>query len=213
MGIVKALEGMVSTTELAEDSPISVRICAIRPRSKAGPAGAYWINTATLAGRHNLARALLQGEEPYGDKLNPWAVAQKHGRATPESAARFLVELFLQDDIEPDVRDALLQDVRDAAASAATTARRVVLREFCACRDDSAGVSSGLATGANTMPYTSRFPASDAGRLGIDVPRACRPGVSSARLASQSSDRDTVLVAIQLTGGNDGLNTVVPYAR
>ncbi|OHB64213.1 MAG: hypothetical protein A2Y77_13920 [Planctomycetes bacterium RBG_13_62_9] len=32
------------------------------------------------------------------------------------------------------------------------------------------------------------------------------------RSASRPSERDTVLVVIQLTGGNDGLNTVVPYA-
>ncbi len=30
--------------------------------------------------------------------------------------------------------------------------------------------------------------------------------------AARRSDRDTVLVVLQLTGGNDGLNTVVPYA-
>ena len=30
--------------------------------------------------------------------------------------------------------------------------------------------------------------------------------------AAATSDRDTVLVVLQLTGGNDGLNTVVPYA-
>lgn len=34
----------------------------------------------------------------------------------------------------------------------------------------------------------------------------------AATAAAPQSDRDTVLVAIQLTGGNDGLNTVVPYA-
>jgi len=34
----------------------------------------------------------------------------------------------------------------------------------------------------------------------------------SATAASQRDDRDTVLVVLQLTGGNDGLNTVVPYA-
>ena len=28
----------------------------------------------------------------------------------------------------------------------------------------------------------------------------------------QRDDRDTVLVVVQLSGGNDGLNTVVPYA-
>jgi len=30
--------------------------------------------------------------------------------------------------------------------------------------------------------------------------------------AAQQDDRDTVLVVVQLSGGNDGLNTVVPYA-
>ncbi len=33
----------------------------------------------------------------------------------------------------------------------------------------------------------------------------------SLQAAAARSDRDTVLVAVQLTGGNDGLNTVVPY--
>ncbi len=36
--------------------------------------------------------------------------------------------------------------------------------------------------------------------------------VRSARAAARRNDRDTVLVVLQLTGGNDGLNTVVPYA-
>jgi len=35
--------------------------------------------------------------------------------------------------------------------------------------------------------------------------------VRSARAASTGGDRDTVLVVVQLTGGNDGLNTVVPF--
>ncbi len=35
---------------------------------------------------------------------------------------------------------------------------------------------------------------------------------SAAATPSQHGDRDTVLVVVQLTGGNDGLNTVVPYA-
>ncbi len=36
--------------------------------------------------------------------------------------------------------------------------------------------------------------------------------VRSATAAARRNDRDTVLVVLQLTGGNDGLNTVVPYA-
>ncbi|MEW6745008.1 MAG: DUF1501 domain-containing protein [Planctomycetota bacterium] len=35
--------------------------------------------------------------------------------------------------------------------------------------------------------------------------------VRSAVAAGQSPERDTVLVVVQLSGGNDGLNTVVPY--
>ncbi len=36
--------------------------------------------------------------------------------------------------------------------------------------------------------------------------------IRSATAAGPRNDRDTVLVVLQLTGGNDGLNTVVPYA-
>ena len=36
-------------------------------------------------------------------------------------------------------------------------------------------------------------------------------GRSALAAARQPADRDTVLVVIQLSGGNDGLNTVVPY--
>ncbi len=35
---------------------------------------------------------------------------------------------------------------------------------------------------------------------------------SAATAPPQRRDRDTVLVVVQLTGGNDGLNTVIPYA-
>lgn len=35
----------------------------------------------------------------------------------------------------------------------------------------------------------------------------------AASLSDQSTDQERVLVVIQLTGGNDGLNTVIPYAN
>jgi uncharacterized protein (DUF1800 family) len=115
IGIAKALEGMVSTTQLAQDiAGLGQDLCR-PPTVKGWRGGQYWINTATVIGRHNLALAILHGKEPYGDKLNPWAVAQRHGYTTPESAARFLLELFVQGDLTPEVRDALLQNAQTPA--------------------------------------------------------------------------------------------------
>jgi uncharacterized protein (DUF1501 family) len=47
--------------------------------------------------------------------------------------------------------------------------------------------------------------------LGRDLPGLLTRAAAAAVLP-QSGQRDTVLVVIQLSGGNDGLNTVVPYA-
>ena len=110
-------------------SPISVRICAIHPRSKAGPAGAIGSTPPRSQAVTILRRALLQGGEPYGDKLNPSAVARKHGYATSESAARFLLDLFLQGDIEPDIREALLKSASTPATSEGD-GLKVALRDF-----------------------------------------------------------------------------------
>ena len=48
-----------------------------------------------------LARLECVGRSIPPDKLDPSAVARKYGYATPDSAARFLLELFLQGDVEP----------------------------------------------------------------------------------------------------------------
>jgi len=63
------------------------------------------------------------------------------------------------------------------------------------------------------MAYTRR----DFLRAGLGVSasmslRATLPDVfEGAVMATELGDRDTVLVVVQLSGGNDGLNTVVPY--
>jgi uncharacterized protein (DUF1501 family) len=65
------------------------------------------------------------------------------------------------------------------------------------------------------MPYTRRdFLRATLGTSTLLSLGAAAPDSllrSAAAATPQRRDRDTVLVVIQLTGGNDGLNTVVPY--
>ena len=115
LGIVKALEGVVSTTQLGHDLAGLGRNLYHPPTVKGWIGGRHWINSATLVGRHNLALALLQGSGPYADKLNPWAVAQRHGCSTLKSAMRFLLDLFLQGDLDPDVYETVLKTAQAPA--------------------------------------------------------------------------------------------------
>jgi len=103
IGIVKALEETVSTTQLANDLADLGQNLYNPPTVKGWAGGQHWINSTAIVARQNLASALLQGSGPYDNKLNPWAVAQKHGCATGESARGFLLDLFLQGDLNSDV--------------------------------------------------------------------------------------------------------------
>jgi len=109
MGIVKPLEGIVSTTQLAQDLAGLGQNLYNPPTVNGWAGGRHWIDSATLVGRSNLALALLQGSGPYADKLNPRAIANKHGCSTLKSAAQLLLDLFLQSDLTPDVHDTILK--------------------------------------------------------------------------------------------------------
>jgi uncharacterized protein (DUF1800 family) len=114
LGIVKSLEGMVSTTQLAKDLANLGQNLYHPPTIKGWAGGQYWINNATLVGRYNLALALLAGSEPYAGKLNPWAVASRYGFSTAESADRFLLDLFLQGDLDPDIYDTIVKFAQES---------------------------------------------------------------------------------------------------
>ena len=107
IGIVKALEGTISTTQLANDLADLGQNLYNPPTVKGWAGGQHWINSTAIVARQNLASALLRGSGPYGNKLDPWAVAQRHGCTTPESTRRFLLDLFLQGGLGGDVYDAL----------------------------------------------------------------------------------------------------------
>jgi len=115
LGIIKGLEETVSTTQLAQDLATLGQNLYHPPTIHGWSGGRHWLNSSTMAARSNLALTLLQGSGPYGDKLNPWLIAQKHGASTPKSAARFLVELFLQGQVEGGDYETLLKTAQSPA--------------------------------------------------------------------------------------------------
>lgn len=55
------------------------------------------------------------------------------------------------------------------------------------------------------------FLVASGGVLGVGIQTAVPSYLAAAGLSQDGSRRETILVAIQMAGGNDGLNTVVPY--
>jgi uncharacterized protein (DUF1800 family) len=135
LGVVKGLEGVVSTTQLAQDLAALGQNLYHPPTVKGWAGGRHWIDSASITGRYNLALTLLRGSGPYEKKLNPRTVAEKYGHSTPDSASRLLLALFLQDDLEPGVRESLFETVRTKADGLDESLRRfthavVTLAEF-----------------------------------------------------------------------------------
>jgi len=129
MGIVKAMEGIISTTQLADDLAGLGQNLYNPPTANGWAGGRHWIDSATLVGRSNLALALLKGSEPYGDKLNPRVLASKHGCSTLKSATKLLLDLFLQSDLASDVHKSILKTAQ-AALGNNSDDEEAILRRF-----------------------------------------------------------------------------------
>ena len=123
LGIVRGFEGMISTSQLGSDLADLGQNLYNPPTVNGWVGGRRWINRATLIGRSNLAGALVTKKGPYGGKLDPLAVATKHGFAAPETAGRFLINLLLQGDLEEKVAEALLASAAKSSADASDKLR------------------------------------------------------------------------------------------
>jgi Protein of unknown function (DUF1800) len=129
VGIVRGLDAMVPTTPLGNDLADLGQNLGQPPTSQGWVGGTAWINTATSAGRANLAASLLSGAAPYPGKLDPYAVAKTHGQSTPDAAARWLVDLMLQGDLPPSVTRLV---VNSASSGDPTIALRSVAHTLAA---------------------------------------------------------------------------------
>ena len=117
VGLVRSLEGLVPTARLGNDLAELGQNLLSPPTLNGWEGGAHWINPATVAGRRRLAESLLSTGGPYGDGLQPAAVAQRHGHDAPDDALPFLIALLLQSEITPQLQTAIEQRYPRSAQS------------------------------------------------------------------------------------------------
>lgn len=91
------------------------------PPSVAGwDGGPAWINTTTTLARTNFVLSLLsETDGTFGKRLDPRALAGRHGATKPEEVARFFIDLLVQDAFDPRVRERVVATTREADPSAA----------------------------------------------------------------------------------------------
>ncbi|MGL4553486.1 MAG: DUF1800 domain-containing protein, partial [Gemmataceae bacterium] len=128
LGVVRGLEGRIGTTALGLELEKLGQNLFHPPSVKGWDGGPTWLNGQTLLYRQNLALAFTSTEDGrFGTRLDPAAVAAKHGKAADDELVTFFLTLFLQDDVPAESRSRL----REYAASS----RKVKTPVFWTARD------------------------------------------------------------------------------
>jgi len=114
LGIAGAFEASVAAASLHRQLAGLGQQLLEPPTREGWPGGRRWLNRFTLVGRSNLAAELLAAQGSYAGKLDPQAVAARHGSAEPGRISRFLLELLVQNDVPAEVAGQLSQRAGDA---------------------------------------------------------------------------------------------------
>lgn len=109
LGIIKGMEGRIGTTALAQALEQLGQSVFYPPSVKGWDGGQTWLNGQTLLYRQNLALAFTSTEDQrFGTRIDPAALARKHGKSGDEELVALFLHLFLQDDVAPESRQRLL---------------------------------------------------------------------------------------------------------
>jgi hypothetical protein len=114
-GIVRSLEGAAGALQLANALEGLGQVLFAPPSVKGWDGGQAWLNAQTLLGRNNLALALTSGESNgFADRCDPARLLTKAGVTGDEDSVRFLLDLFLQGDVQASAREKLLDYLKQA---------------------------------------------------------------------------------------------------
>jgi uncharacterized protein (DUF1800 family) len=114
LGIVRAMEGRIGTTNLANALDSLGQNLFNPPSVKGWDGGPAWLNGQTLLVRQNLALALTSTEDVrFGSRTDPAELARKYNKKE-EELVDFFLTLFLQGDVAAESRQQLLDYQRRA---------------------------------------------------------------------------------------------------
>lgn len=127
VGTVRALEVLdptVSTEALAEFCEQMGQALFAPPSVAGWDQGTAWINTTTSLARSNLALALLSDDnDRLGQRLDPRALADRHGADSPEEVTGFYMDLLVQDAFDEGVRRRIISAARAKKGGPGAAAR------------------------------------------------------------------------------------------
>jgi uncharacterized protein (DUF1800 family) len=130
VGTIRALEVTNPTVEASALAAACERMgqSLFAPPSVAGwEGGAGWINSTAMLARDNMALGLLsQQDDALGQRLEPMNLAAKYQFTGRDSRARFLLDLLVQDAIEPKARETIVQAATAKNVDEDTGARNAV---------------------------------------------------------------------------------------
>ena len=127
VGTVRALEIVKPTVQADAMAESCARMgqSLFAPPSVAGwDGGPAWANSTTMLNRTNLVLALLSSDNAaLGRRLDPTALARRHGFTDAPGVARFYTDLLVQDAFDRKVRDTVEASARKSSSDPAAPAR------------------------------------------------------------------------------------------
>ena len=209
VGTLRALEATTDLYVLGKELAALGQSVFFPPSVKGWDGGRAWINSATLLGRTNLIGRLIHHPQTRFAGGNLESLALRHNCRGPEDWTPWLIELLAPAPIPAEVQERLT--ARSLASRPLVDRNKLDgwCRRLAPCRN----IESLNAPPEDRHVHTASILVNRRRWALVSfspfVPNFLR---YAAAAQAEPARGDRILVIVELTGGNDGLNTIVPYA-
>ncbi len=211
IGILRCLKGTTNTQLVAKGLLNIGQGLFYPPNVKGWDGGRAWINSSTLLGRANLIADILENDATRFDGKSLSEYLESHDVRTTDQA----IEHFEQCLLAVRLTTRISPSFDNPSTHIGVTRNNNCVR-FCMPSLPFPIASSGDSSNDNAVfhePKSTKFFTHLDWRCCRD---RCRCGFANcfAHAAGEANDAsdERILVVVQMSGGNDGLNTIVPYA-